>query len=351
VRKDGQQAPGPEVQLVWEAPGDAAEASQGTAGRPRVARRRTLLIGAGALMMVAGAAYGAEALSTQPRHAAAGATTRPSSLVPAGRGSTLPTGPSSRPTSSQSATAAPSAVAVPSTVAAPNAGSVAAPVGTRAPAAAAVPAEPPAPPPVGDWLLNQTVGNDAVDSTGAHDGTAQDGWWAAGAGCLFNGTNSQIYTNGPVLSTGPGASFTVSAWVDMTASGENDETVVSQDAVEDSGFYLQYTEQTNRWAFSRASTDTENPAVSRALSASPPTLDAWTHLVGVYDAADDTLHLYVNGVAQGTATDSTPFASGGDLAFGRARFDGQDTDWLKGAIKKVEVFDAALGPTRVSALS
>jgi hypothetical protein len=238
-----------------------------------------------------------------------------------------------------------------STAAAQQENTAAAPVTSSAPAVLSAP--PAVPAPAGDWLLNQTVGNTAVDSTGAHNGTAQDGWWAGGA-LLVNGTNSQIYTKGPVLSTGSGASFTVSAWVDMTAlpaGGQSDETAVSQDGGVNSGFYLQYTEPANRWAFSRVAGDSDNPSAYRALSASAPALSTWTHLVGVYDAADNTQYLYVNGVAQGTATDPTPFAAPGDLAIGRAQYNGQETDWLKGAIKKVEVFSSALSAAQVSELS
>ena len=352
MREDEQRASDPQVHFVWENPNGAAEASPGTAvRRRRVLRRRSLLIGSGVLVLLVGATYGAAALSTQQRHATDGAAavTLPSSLIPTQGGISTPsTSPSPHSSVSRSATPDKShatATAQQKTAAASAAAS--------APAAAPSTAKPSVPTPAGDWLLNQTVGNVAVDSTGAHDGTAQDGWWAGGT-CLFNGTNSQIYTNGPVLSTGSGKSFTVSAWVEMTAlpaSGQTGETAVSQDAGEDSGFYLQYTEPSDRWAFSRVGTNTENPTAYRALSASEPSLGTWTHLVGVYDDADHTQYLYVNGVAQGTATDSTPFASSGDLAIGRAQYNGQDTDWLKGAIKKVEVFGVALSAAQVSALS
>ena len=368
MRKDGQQGSGPSVQFVWDKPGGAA--SRGPAGRRRVLRRRALLIGSGTLVLAVGAAYGADALSAQQHHASAGvaAMTLPGSLLPAqGEFPTLPTRPtrpSPHPSASQSATPAKyhtapathgntAAAQVLTSVAAPAGSSAAAPASSSAPAPAPAPAEGPVPAPVGDWLLNQTVGNTAVDSTGAHDGTAEDGWWAGGDGCLLNGTDSQIYTNGPVLSTGRGHSFTVSAWVYMSAlpaSGQN-ATAVSQDGGEDSGFYLQYVQSAGRWAFSRVSNDTANPTAYQALSESGPALSTWTHLVGVYDAADDTQYLYVNGVPQGTATDSTPFSANGDLAFGRDEHDGQDADWLTGAIKQVEVFDAALGPTQVSELS
>ena len=359
MRKDGQRASDPQLQFVWETldspeketPTVPEEAPKGTVEQRRVPRRRTLLIGSGALVLLVGATYGAVALSTQPHHATTGvaAMPLPSSLISSqGKISTPPTSPSSRPSTTPHKSQ-PAAATHGDTATAQSRTSATAPA---APAPST--AEPPAPPPTGDWLLNQTTGNTAVDSAGAHDGTAQNGWWANGDGCLFNGTNSQIYTDGPVLSTGSGKSFTVSAWVNMTslpASDHIDETAVSQDAGEDSGFYLQYSQSANRWAFSRAANETANPIAYQALSASAPSLSTWTHLVGVYDAANDTQYLYVNGVAQGTATDPTPFASPGDLAIGRDVSGGQDADWFKGTIKKVEIFNAALGPTQVSSLS
>ena len=210
------------------------------------------------------------------------------------------------------------------------------------------------PPAAGDWPLNETTGNTAFDSTGAHDATAIDGWFTGG-GFLLNGSNSQAYTDGPVLSTGSGHSFTVSAWVDMTAlpvAPAYDETAVSQDGNVNSAFYLQFTEPADRWAFDRPAADSDtSPGAQRALSKNAPSLNTWTHLVGVFNASDGTAQLFVNGAPQGTETDTTPFASSGDLAFGRALYDGKDVDWFKGAIKNVEVFDMALSAAQVASLS
>ena len=383
MSQDGERASGPDVNFVWDVPKGAAKVYRSAPGRRRIAlRRRALLIGSGALVLVAAAVYATGSLSAQPpqqqrQTAGAAAMTLPSSLTPLRGGiATLPaaTGASSRPSSKPSATAYTShsaAAKQKDTAAAQAPGSSAgsdndpATASGASPAAAAPAAVAPvtapstaqqsAPPPVGDWLLNQTVGNTAIDSTGAHNATAENGWWTQnGNGCLLNGTNTQIYTDGPVLYTGAGQSFTVSAWVYMKAlpaSGTYDETAVSQDSGEDSGFYLQYTEPADRWAFSRVADNGENPAAYRALSASAPSLSTWTHLVGVYNAGNHTQYLYVNGVEQGTATDPTPFSSNGDLVFGRAQYNGQDADWLNGAILKVEVFDAALTPSEVSSLS
>jgi Concanavalin A-like lectin/glucanases superfamily len=356
VRNKGPRAFDSESRLIWDSLDVAADDEprvESAEGRRRaVMRPRTLLIGSTTLVLVAGAAYGAETLSTQSGPAAAGgaaAILQPSSPVSAqAEAVTSPSAspsPTGKPTPRKSSTTPSHVVTSVVTVGAaiPNA-----PASKSSGVSAVVP------PPVGNWLLNQTVGNTAVDSTGTHDGTASDGWWAGGA-CLFNGTNSQIYTDGAVLSTGAGASFTVSAWVDMTAlpaSSSTDEAAVSQDASVNSAFYLEFSGSAGRWSFARLPADSNNSSTSEhALSKSGPSLNTWTHLVGVYDAATGAEQLYVNGVLQGTATDSTPFSSSGDLLIGRAQYHGSDTDWFQGAIKKVEVFDVALNAAQVGALS
>jgi hypothetical protein len=188
---------------------------------------------------------------------------------------------------------------------------------------------------------------------GAHPGTASNINWCIpqyGSCAAFNGTDSDIVTSGPVLDTGPGSSFTVSAVVDLTTIAPNGafETIVSQDGNVDSGFYLQYSGANKLWAFSRVASDTQGAAGIRALSTAGPTLNTWTRLVGVFDASDDQLRLYVNGVLQGTATDTTPFAATGPLAIGRGQSGGQPTDWFTGAAGEIQVWNVALTSAQVA---
>jgi hypothetical protein len=165
----------------------------------------------------------------------------------------------------------------------------------------------------------------------------------------FNGTNSQVTVPGPVLNTGAGASFTVSAWVDLSSTS-NWATAVSQDAAVSSSFFLQYSLDDDAWAFSRTSTDTVAAGAARAVSSTPPATGQWTHLVGVYNWSGRQLSLYVNGALQGTAQDPTPFAGQGDVVIGRARSNNGDSDWFPGMIKDVEIFQQALTASQVSAL-
>lgn len=211
------------------------------------------------------------------------------------------------------------------------------------------------PKPVSFWSLNDDdTGMIANDLEGAHPATGSNASWCTdGTGnCAgFNGTSSQFTTSGPVLNTGPGSSFTVSASVYMTAytADNGSQTAVSQDATDGSGFYLQYTAAFNRWAFVRDVADVDqSPAGYWALSASAPALNTWAQLVGVFNASDGRLSLYVNGVLQGTATDPAPFASSGPLAIGRAKYNGQLTDWFDGAINQVKVWNVALTAAEVA---
>jgi Protein kinase domain/Concanavalin A-like lectin/glucanases superfamily len=205
------------------------------------------------------------------------------------------------------------------------------------------------------WGLAGAQGTTVSDATGRHPATETNVSWKAGhGGAFFDGSDSQVNTQGPVLNTGAGASFTVAAWVCLTNAVQESATAVSQDNNEGSkisGFYLQYAGLANKsWSFSRSSVNSSAAVGIDALSAGPAALNTWIHLAGVYDASDHQQRLYVNGAPQGTATDKTPFAANGDLVIGRAEFGGDYVDWFPGYISDVEVFQQALDPAQVKSL-
>jgi hypothetical protein len=213
-----------------------------------------------------------------------------------------------------------------------------------------VPAAVSVPEPVSFWYLNDDKGTTAADAVGAHPAAGSNIAWCTywnGQCALFNGTDSDFVTSGPVLDTGPGSSFTVSAWVVMTAFPASGKfaTIVSQDGTYDSGFYLQYSPD-GKWAFSRVGSPGGSTS-HRALSTSAASLNLFAHLVGVFDASDNQLRLYVNGALQGTATDPTPFAATGDLAIGRGQFAGGPSDWFDGYADQVKVWNQALTTAQV----
>jgi hypothetical protein len=219
------------------------------------------------------------------------------------------------------------------------------PTTSQAPAKVTVPA------PVGWWKLDDGSGTTAADTMGANAGTESNVSWCGTLNCAdFNGTNSQIVTPRAVLNTSPGNSFTVAAAV-WLSSASSFATAVSQDGTTDSGFYLQYSAFAQRWAFSRVASDASNPVGIRAVATDPSPLKAWAYLTGVFDASDNQLRLYVNGKLEGTATDTTPFASDGDLVIGRAKYNGGAADWFLGAIGNVEVFNQALNAAQIAILA
>jgi Concanavalin A-like lectin/glucanases superfamily len=214
----------------------------------------------------------------------------------------------------------------------------------------AVAATVPEPPVVGAWPLSVN----ALASSGKADGVAAKVTFSAGTAVFTGANNSDITTPAAVLATGPGANFTVSAWVDLTSlptSASKAATAVSQGAGINSAFYLQYFESANRWAFARMDTDTAKSKAARTLSLTTAQTNVWTHLVGVYTAAGGSVTLYVNGVNQGTTKDTTPFASTQGLEIGGARLDNAGSDGFTGAIKDVRVFNQALSPQQVAGLN
>jgi RHS repeat-associated protein len=203
--------------------------------------------------------------------------------------------------------------------------------------------------PVDRWLLNQSSGTTVPDSTGDDTATASSGvtWTTANGGAaVFNGAAS--ITAGPSVDTG--GSFTVSAWVDLTATSST-SVAVAQYGKQVPGFDLRC-DQNGKWAFARWNSDTPAPTTKyMATSNAAAPLNTWTHLVGVDDATTGLMTLYVNGVAQTTtATDATPFSASGNLVIGRGEYTGiPGTGWT-GDINDVQVYPSALTAAQISAI-
>lgn len=237
--------------------------------------------------------------------------------------------------------------ALPTGLAEPSAGAAITPPAAGGPSA--VGPAPSGPQPIGWWALNSASGMTAADNVEYHNGVAENIDWVGGA-AGFDGANSQVEVPEPVVDTGPGSSFTVAAWVDLT-SDSGFATAVSQDTIVDSGFYLEYDQTDNCWAFTRRGSDTADSPVDRATASGPPALNTWTALIGVFDGTTGQLQIYVNGQLQGVAADATPFASAGDLVIGRSVTGGVDNAYFPGLIGDVQVFNQALTQPEAESLS
>ncbi|MCW6004784.1 LamG domain-containing protein [Micromonospora sp. CPCC 205371] len=194
--------------------------------------------------------------------------------------------------------------------------------------------------PKAHWTLDEPAGSTVVTSTGGLAATVQGGVTLgvdgqAGTALRGNGSTGYAETAGPVIDTSK--TFAVSAWARL-ANKNGFATVVNQDGAVVSGFYLQYSKEDDRWAFSQWHKDALEGGI-RVLSTAPPDVGEWTHLLGVYDSVTDKSRLYVNGVLQQELSFTTAWRANGPLGIGRAKHNGVKGDFFPGDIDDVRVFD------------
>ena len=207
----------------------------------------------------------------------------------------------------------------------------------------------------GHWAMAEGSGTTTADSSGnANTGTLGTGAsWTTGPGgaaaiALSGSSTANVTIAKPVVNTSQ--SFTVSAWVKLnsTAGGQ---TVVSMDATNVSGFYLQLNQSSGKLEFIRAAFDNSNAALAQANSAVAPTAGTWYHLVGVDDTSAGKLEIYVNGTEDATATYTGNWQDTGKTLIGRGMSSGQPSNFVNGVVSDVQLYQAALSTAQVDALN
>jgi hypothetical protein len=206
---------------------------------------------------------------------------------------------------------------------------------------------------VGAWAFDSTSGVTSPDSTGkASDATLTGGAKLVdgehGEALGLDGKTAQATASVPKLDTTQ--SYSVSAWVQMNALPTAYSTVVAANGMStgSSPFFLQYSGSNNPtqgFAFSF-------PNGPRAIATNVAVKTGqWYHVVGVRDADAGTISVYVNGALQATAKTTETNATTGTLTIGRGQWQGNDVDFLNGAVDGVQVFDRALSASDVAGLS
>ncbi|WP_170201402.1 LamG-like jellyroll fold domain-containing protein [Actinocorallia herbida] len=211
--------------------------------------------------------------------------------------------------------------------------------------------------PTNHWRLTDGTGTTAKDFSrnANHAACASGVTWTPdavrGTVAEFSGAQSCATGTGPVVNTGQ--SFTVSARVKLPGVPlTGNKTAVSQDGAQQSGFYLQYSGSLNAWGFNRMSADIANPTNNTGTYGTTTPTAAWTHLTGVYNAADTTLRLYVNGTAEGTPVAvANPWSATGPLVLGRGKWNGNPADFFPGLISDVQVWNRALNAQEVKSVA
>jgi len=207
----------------------------------------------------------------------------------------------------------------------------------------------------GHWTFDEGSGTVAADSSGGGHPLTLTGGASWGAGIvgphslLLGGGGQYAASAGPVIDTTE--SFTVSAWVNLSHLGGY-QTFVSQDGNQVSGFYLQLRGDTGRFAFTRIAYDSPK-ALGTIASASSivPQSGVWYHLAGVYDAARQTISLYVNGRLQQTQSFVPNWQASGPLAVGRAKYAGNPVDFVSGRIDDVRTYLGVLSASEIAELA
>lgn len=206
---------------------------------------------------------------------------------------------------------------------------------------------------IGHWSLDEGSGTTAADSSGGgHPLTLQGAasWTTGVAGphALSVTPQQDAASAGPVIDTSQ--SFTVSAWVNL-GSTNGYQTFVSEDGTQVSGFYLQLRGDSGRFAFTRLAYDSTAAYGAIATSTIVPQRGVWYLLTGVYDAAAQSVSLYVNGALQQTVQALAPWSASGPLAVGRGFYNGAPTDWVTGSIDDVRAYSGVLPAATIRGLA
>ena len=195
------------------------------------------------------------------------------------------------------------------------------------------------------WEFDEGAGASVPDGTGlGHElqlgssaaGDAADPAWIwgySGTGLRFDGSNdfAQAPDAGDLRLTG---SFTVEAWVRRGKLGGTQAILSKGDASSKRNYALTILSNgTVEFSWSKTSGSSRKVISSVAIT----DLEQWHHVAGVYDQPTETSHVYVDGVAAGTAgTSGTPYTGAQPLLLG-ARNSSSKTDWFNGTIDLVRI--------------
>ncbi|NJP94871.1 LamG domain-containing protein, partial [Nonomuraea sp. FMUSA5-5] len=215
------------------------------------------------------------------------------------------------------------------------------------------------------WQLDENAGATQAAGAGAEwpaalqGGLTPGGEGVAGAGGLhLDGVDDHAATEAPALDTS--RSFSVSLWARLPADrAPTAMTAISQTGVNTSGFQLTYLG--TGWTFMTHAVDAaaapevkavQPPCPSGDTACEASRLGVWTHLVGVFDNAEQQIKLYVNGVQAGQAGYSRPWDARGRTVLGA---EGMRHDWVRsffaGDLDEVQLFDYQLPDDQILRLS
>ena len=197
------------------------------------------------------------------------------------------------------------------------------------------------------------VADEVIDATGAHPGTATAGVTSQTAGKLARA--AELAGNCANISMGASpalqpSSVTVSAWVmprDIGVGGDRIATIVAQDywrgAGDAQGYYLEVFRSVSRPEAAFYSANGQRGLLAYATGTSVAN-GTWHHIVGTYDAATETISVYLDGRLAGTATLSAPL----EYLDNRVQIGCSSSGWWRGAIDEVRISGTAHSAARIA---
>jgi hypothetical protein len=201
-------------------------------------------------------------------------------------------------------------------------------------------------PPVGEWKLDENIGNNVYDSSG--NGNNSSGFYSSpawvngkyGSGLSFHGDTGDgqrvVINDSPSLHL---SNFSLEAWVKPNA------TNISQALISKRSSY-----STMDWQFWLGSDGNINLAVGEsaagyALSTCPYTAGSWIHLVATKNG--NSYILYKNGVQCDSGNNATTWTDSDNIALG-AISDGTEGGVLNGVLDDVRIYNYARTPAQVA---
>ncbi|MFE0463400.1 LamG-like jellyroll fold domain-containing protein [Kitasatospora sp. NPDC058965] len=153
----------------------------------------------------------------------------------------------------------------------------------------------------------------------------------------------------PVVDTSQ--SFSAAAWAKL-ADTTTYHFVLAQAGTSMESFYLDYDLVQHSWAMVMPTNDTSSPGWTWAAAApSAVSLNAWTHLVGTFDASTGTIRIYVNGKLAGTGSTTSAWNSagktGGALMIGAGNRGGTIANQFTGGIADARLYQQSLTADQV----
>ena len=202
---------------------------------------------------------------------------------------------------------------------------------------------------IASWMFDETSGTTAADSSGnGHNGTLNGGV-VVNQAARPGSTGTSFYFDGgdDVVSVPAGIdiankSFTLSAWVKREAPASNDYIMGQGPGNNNLKLHFGFRDADNATLafYANDSDHVDDPQYTDTAG--------WHHLVGTYNVADNTRHIYWDGVDQTPLTNnpaSAPFQGLGEFLLGQA-----NNGYFQGWLDDMYIYDSALSQADVTEL-